>query len=184
MTVSSPSSSLLLFNFTESLNARLQKNSTFYVTTLIVPKQESTSNSVSWLTPVWITMRMHSIIIEMKPWLFFLDFQCQALHEEEIYALQDELSLFPLGWIHVRTNISPLSSFSLPRSSCCVEIPCLSNIYFFLIVFWSKSPQTHPSQSCFMSSIDLHTQYSYQVRDDDGISASKRLLIVFFIKIR
>ncbi|RVW47330.1 AMSH-like ubiquitin thioesterase 2 [Vitis vinifera] len=25
--------------------------------------------------------------------------------------------------------------------------------------------QTHPSQSCFMSSIDLHTQYSYQVID-------------------
>jgi hypothetical protein len=23
--------------------------------------------------------------------------------------------------------------------------------------------QTHPSQSCFMSSVDLHTQYSYQV---------------------
>ncbi|CAA6665567.1 unnamed protein product [Spirodela intermedia] len=68
------------------------KNSNFYVTTLIVPKQDSTSNS------------------------------CQALHEEEIYALQDELNLFPLGWIH-----------------------------------------THPSQSCFMSSIDLHTQYSYQV---------------------
>ncbi|KAJ0095411.1 hypothetical protein Patl1_16130 [Pistacia atlantica] len=29
---------------------------------------------------------------------------------------------------------------------------------FFISVF-----QTHPSQSCFMSSIDLHTHYSYQV---------------------
>ena len=29
------------------------------------------------------------------------DVQCQALCEEEIYALQEELSLFPLGWIHV-----------------------------------------------------------------------------------
>lgn len=26
--------------------------------------------------------------------------------------------------------------------------------------------QTHPSQSCFMSSIDLHTQYSYQVLNE------------------
>ncbi|XP_042497069.1 AMSH-like ubiquitin thioesterase 2 isoform X2 [Macadamia integrifolia] len=68
------------------------KKGTFYVTTLIVPNQESTSSS------------------------------CQALNEEEIYAVQNEHSLFPIGWIH-----------------------------------------THPSQTCFMSSIDLHTHYSYQV---------------------
>ncbi|KAK4762624.1 hypothetical protein SAY86_008392 [Trapa natans] len=65
---------------------------TFYVTTLIIPKQESSSNS------------------------------CLAKNEEEVFAIQHEHSLFPVGWIH-----------------------------------------THPSQSCFMSSIDLHTQYSYQV---------------------
>ncbi|XP_022733829.1 AMSH-like ubiquitin thioesterase 2 isoform X3 [Durio zibethinus] len=73
------------------LGAFLEKG-TFYVTTLIIPKQESTSNS------------------------------CQAVNEEEIFAIQNDRSLFPVGWIH-----------------------------------------THPSQSCFMSSIDLHTQYSYQV---------------------
>ncbi|KAG4159203.1 hypothetical protein ERO13_D02G162100v2 [Gossypium hirsutum] len=73
------------------LGAFLEKG-TFYVTTLIIPKQESTSNS------------------------------CQAISDEEIFAIQNERSLFPVGWIH-----------------------------------------THPSQSCFMSSIDLHTQYSYQV---------------------
>ncbi|XP_031260740.1 AMSH-like ubiquitin thioesterase 2 isoform X3 [Pistacia vera] len=68
------------------------ENGTFYVTTLIIPKQDSTSNS------------------------------CQAVNEEEVFAIQNERSLFPVGWIH-----------------------------------------THPSQSCFMSSIDLHTHYSYQV---------------------
>ncbi|XWS34797.1 hypothetical protein CRYUN_Cryun21dG0068300 [Craigia yunnanensis] len=73
------------------LGAFLEKG-TFYVTNLIIPKQESTSNS------------------------------CQAINEKEIFAIQNEQSLFPVGWIH-----------------------------------------THPSQSCFMSSIDLHTQYSYQV---------------------
>ncbi|XP_042500238.1 AMSH-like ubiquitin thioesterase 2 [Macadamia integrifolia] len=73
------------------LGAFLEKG-IFYVTTLIVPKQESASNS------------------------------CQALNEEEIYAIQNEQSLFPIGWIH-----------------------------------------THPSQTCFMSSVDLHTHYSYQV---------------------
>lgn len=72
------------------LGAFLEKG-TFYVTTLIIPKQESTSGS------------------------------CQAINEEEFFAIQNEQSLYPVGWIH-----------------------------------------THPSQSCFMSSVDLHTQYSYQ----------------------
>ncbi|XP_068643619.1 AMSH-like ubiquitin thioesterase 2 isoform X2 [Aristolochia californica] len=75
------------------------RNGTFYVTTLIIPKQESTSNS------------------------------CQTLNEEEIYAIQDEQNLFPVGWIH-----------------------------------------THPSQTCFMSSIDLHTHYSYQVMLPEAVA--------------
>ncbi|KAJ4842929.1 AMSH-like ubiquitin thioesterase 2 [Turnera subulata] len=48
-------------------------------------------------------------------------FLCEAIREEEFFAIQNERSLFPVGWIH-----------------------------------------THPSQNCFMSSIDLHTHYSYQ----------------------
>ncbi|CAL9044189.1 unnamed protein product [Musa banksii] len=75
------------------------KNHIFYITTLIIPKQESTSNS------------------------------CQAINEEEIHAILDEMSLYPAGWIH-----------------------------------------THPSQSCFLSSIDLHTQYSYQVMLPEAIA--------------
>ncbi|KAM6562206.1 hypothetical protein CsatB_022204 [Cannabis sativa] len=73
------------------LGASLKKNR-FYVTTLIIPKQECTSSS------------------------------CQASNEEEVFTIQNEHSLFPVGWIH-----------------------------------------THPTQSCFMSSVDLHTHYSYQV---------------------
>ncbi|KAH7510734.1 hypothetical protein FEM48_ZijujUnG0096900 [Ziziphus jujuba var. spinosa] len=68
------------------------KRGTLYVTTLIIPKQESTSST------------------------------CLAINDEEIFAIQNERSLIPVGWIH-----------------------------------------THPSQSCFLSSVDLHTQYSYQV---------------------
>ncbi|KAD4983206.1 hypothetical protein E3N88_19877 [Mikania micrantha] len=75
------------------------KEGTYYVTTLIVPKQDSTSSS------------------------------CQAVNEEEIFAIQNEQSLFPVGWIH-----------------------------------------THPSQSCFMSSVDLHTQYSYQVMVPEAVA--------------
>ncbi|KAH9306160.1 hypothetical protein KI387_010564, partial [Taxus chinensis] len=75
------------------------KKRTFYVTTLIIPKQESTSDS------------------------------CQTTNEEEIFDVQDKRSLFPLGWIH-----------------------------------------THPSQSCFMSSIDLHTHYSYQIMLPESVA--------------
>ncbi|CAN1187476.1 AMSH-like ubiquitin thioesterase 2 [Linum perenne] len=67
------------------------ESGTYYVTTLIIPKQEATANS------------------------------CEAKREEEYFTIQNERSLSPVGWIH-----------------------------------------THPSQSCFMSSIDLHTHYSYQ----------------------
>lgn len=75
------------------------KNRMFYVTTLIIPKQESTSDS------------------------------CQTTDEEEIFNVQDRRSLFPLGWIH-----------------------------------------THPTQTCFMSSIDLHTHYSYQIMLPEAIA--------------
>uniref|UniRef100_A0A7N0UH12 MPN domain-containing protein n=1 Tax=Kalanchoe fedtschenkoi TaxID=63787 RepID=A0A7N0UH12_KALFE len=75
------------------------KNKVFHITTLIIPKQESTSDS------------------------------CQTLNEEDIFEVQDRLSLFPLGWIH-----------------------------------------THPSQTCFMSSVDLHTHYSYQIMLPEAIA--------------
>lgn len=75
------------------------KNRVFHITTLIIPKQESTSDS------------------------------CSTLNEEEIFEVQDKLSLFPLGWIH-----------------------------------------THPTQTCFMSSVDLHTHYSYQIMLPEAIA--------------
>ncbi|KAL2653668.1 hypothetical protein R1flu_021796 [Riccia fluitans] len=75
------------------------KTGIFNVTTLIIPKQEATSDS------------------------------CQTLNEEEIFEAQDNRGLFQLGWIH-----------------------------------------THPSQTCFMSSIDLHTHYSYQIMLQEAIA--------------
>ncbi|KAK6931057.1 JAB1/MPN/MOV34 metalloenzyme domain [Dillenia turbinata] len=75
------------------------KNGVLHVTTLIVPKQESNCNS------------------------------CQALNEEEIFGIESEHSLIPVGWIH-----------------------------------------THPSQTCFMSSVDLHTQFPYQVMVPEAIA--------------
>ncbi|CAI0380834.1 unnamed protein product [Linum tenue] len=75
------------------------KNRKFYISALIIPKQESTTDS------------------------------CQATNEEEIFEVQDKRSLFPLGWIH-----------------------------------------THPTQSCFMSSIDVHTHYSYQIMLPESVA--------------
>ncbi|KAJ1908804.1 hypothetical protein IWQ60_011516, partial [Tieghemiomyces parasiticus] len=63
----------------------------FYLTTLLIPKQESTSDT------------------------------CNTTNEEEIFQYQMENDLLTLGWIH-----------------------------------------THPTQTCFMSSVDVHTHYSYQ----------------------
>ncbi|KAL5541917.1 hypothetical protein UlMin_009627 [Ulmus minor] len=75
------------------------KNRVFHITTLIVPKQESTSDS------------------------------CSMVNEEELFEVQDKLSLFTLGWIH-----------------------------------------THPTQTCFMSSVDLHTHYPYQIMLPEAIA--------------
>ncbi|KAI3871293.1 hypothetical protein MKX03_017538 [Papaver bracteatum] len=99
------------------------KDNIFYVTTLIIPKQEATSSS------------------------------CQARNEEEIFAIQDEHSLFSLGWIHVGT--------------CSLVHSWLVVLYPYRIFF---NFQTHPSQTCFMSSIDLHTQYSYQVMLPEAVA--------------
>eukprot|EP00899_Mesostigma_viride_P018889 jgi/Mesvir1/27000/Mv25919-RA.2 len=77
--------------------AGTMKNERFSIHTLIIPKQESTSDS------------------------------CTTVNEEEIFRAQDERDLFSLGWIH-----------------------------------------THPTQTCFMSSIDLHTHCAYQVGGGDG----------------
>ncbi|KAJ8439539.1 hypothetical protein Cgig2_007056 [Carnegiea gigantea] len=110
------------------LGASLREE-TFYATTLIVPKQESTSSS--------------------------------ALHEEEIFNIQNDRSLFPLGWIHVCPLLNPRVTTSFDMCTTFLG----THSWLILPVF-----QTHPSQSCFMSSIDLHTQYPYQVMVPEAIA--------------
>jgi STAM-binding protein len=74
-------------------------NNTFSITSLIVPKQTSTSDTVA------------------------------MLNEEDIFSVQDEHELLTLGWIH-----------------------------------------THPTQQCFMSSVDLHTHFPYQLLISEAIA--------------
>ncbi|GMN56754.1 hypothetical protein TIFTF001_025870 [Ficus carica] len=156
------------------------KNRKFYVTALIIPKQESTSDS------------------------------CQTTNEEEIFEVQDKRSLFPLGWIHEplsfvkripihqsRENL-PANHFekapttnsleSRMRSPTPTASPWLktkastSTLTSHLLEhstvdqqFWieppsSAHPVTHPTQSCFMSSIDVHTHYSYQIMLPESVA--------------
>ncbi|CAN6648655.1 hypothetical protein TRVA0_023S00936 [Trichomonascus vanleenenianus] len=71
----------------------------FFVTHLVIPHQESTSDT------------------------------CTTTNEELLFEFVDEKKLFILGWIH-----------------------------------------THPSQTCFLSSIDLHTQSSYQIMLPEAVA--------------
>ena len=82
------------------LAGRLSANdSLFTITTLIIPKQQGSTDMV------------------------------QALNEEEIFDIQFKQELYPLGWIH-----------------------------------------THPSQTCFLSSVDVHTHCGYQTMLDEAVA--------------
>ncbi|GAA5838092.1 hypothetical protein JCM5353_004495 [Sporobolomyces roseus] len=80
------------------LLGRLARNE-FTITTLLIPKQEGTSDT------------------------------CSTTNEEEQLEFQDSRNLFTLGWIH-----------------------------------------THPTQSTFLSSVDLHTHSSYQIMLPEAIA--------------
>jgi STAM-binding protein len=80
------------------LSGSLSKN-TFHVTTMIVPKQEGTTDT------------------------------CNATNEEELFEYQMANNLLTLGWIH-----------------------------------------THPTQDCFLSSVDLHTHCTYQLLLPEAIA--------------
>lgn len=75
------------------------KNNAYFITTLIIPAQESTSDT------------------------------CHTTDEEALFEYQDTNELFTIGWCH-----------------------------------------THPSQTCFLSSVDLHTHCSYQLMLPESIA--------------
>lgn len=75
------------------------KNGAYFITTLIIPAQASTSDT------------------------------CHTTDEESLFNYQDSHDLFTIGWIH-----------------------------------------THPSQTCFLSSVDVHTHCSYQLMLPEAIA--------------
>lgn len=74
-------------------------DSVLTVTTLIVPKQHGTTDTV------------------------------EMLNEEEVWEIESSRELLPLGWIH-----------------------------------------THPTQTCFLSSVDVHTQCPYQTMLEEAMA--------------
>jgi len=79
----------------------MQKNRKFYITALIIPKQESTSDSVRFSFTINILENMYYYYSLNITSVIVLPEQCQTTNEEEIFEVQDKRSLFPLGWIHV-----------------------------------------------------------------------------------
>lgn len=84
-----------------------QKNRRFYVTALIIPKQESTSDSVSKIPLYYFKKKKKESLycsLDVFPGQYpdrIFCMQCQTTNEEEIFEVQDKQALFPLGWIHV-----------------------------------------------------------------------------------
>ena len=85
------------------------KKSKFVVTTLLIPKQHSTSDT------------------------------CTMDEEELVMGFTEERSLITLGWVSTFTLLLDLT-----------------------VRFISSQIHTHPTQSCFMSSVDLHTHSGFQ----------------------
>ncbi|CAH7668402.1 hypothetical protein PPACK8108_LOCUS2910 [Phakopsora pachyrhizi] len=81
------------------LLGRQTKRNALVITTLLIPKQVSTSDT------------------------------CATTDEDETFRYQDQENLMTLGWIH-----------------------------------------THPTQTCFMSSVDLHTHASYQLMMAEAVA--------------
>ena len=52
-----------------------------------------------------------------------------------------------------------------------------------LMLFWYLFFQTHPTQTCFMSSVDLHTHYSYQVSYLFMFNCSYLYTYVYFVLV-
>lgn len=66
----------------------------------------------------------------------------------------------------IRTIIGITQEFYLLIGQLlCSRVKRIAFLTIFLLLFF----QTHPTQSCFLSSIDLHNHYSYQVMFVDWI---------------
>lgn len=78
---------------------------------------------------------------------------CTTMNEEEIFDIQDQHNLITLGWIHV---------------NCIFGVDGVHHLFIHCFVCFYL--QTHPSQTAFLSSVDLHTHCSYQIMMPEAIA--------------
>jgi len=74
---------------------------------------------------------------------------CVTEKEEEVLDAQDKHGLITVGWIHVFLNILIKTEF---------------------LGYFRINIQTHPTQTAFLSSVDLHTHCSYQMMLPEAIA--------------
>ncbi|CAK7349709.1 unnamed protein product [Dovyalis caffra] len=117
-----------MYNSDGPIISALQKNRKFYVTALIIPKQESTSDSDV------------------------------SLHLVSIYSTELICSLAGISY-----SFSCLPFYVPQNLALCIADLNMKGYYLHHIL-------THPTQSCFMSSIDVHTHYSYQIMLPEAVA--------------
>ncbi|XP_056274643.1 STAM-binding protein-like A isoform X2 [Pseudoliparis swirei] len=76
---------------------------------------------------------------------------CDTENEEELFLMQDQYDLITLGWIHRLHHAvtTAIQTRSLSLTGC---------------------KNTHPTQTAFLSSVDLHTHCSYQMMLPEAIA--------------
>jgi len=78
---------------------------------------------------------------------FFSSDSCDTVKEEEILEYVFNENLITFGWIHV-----------------------IDLFFYFLILKIILLIQTHPTQTAFLSSVDLHTHLPYQLLLQEAIA--------------
>jgi STAM-binding protein len=81
---------------------------------------------------------------------------CTTENEEDLFDIQDKHDLLTFGWIHV--------------SFIFIKDTQQSKRFFNIYLSFFFCNQTHPTQSCFLSSVDLHTHCSYQLMLPEAIA--------------
>lgn len=165
-----------------------QKKGAFNITTLIIPKQKSTSDSVrlcselaarifvfllNLLTTVDNGHRMEARILRLSSvqhWCAFNGWNSLLVCIEFWDSVKLWMKKNCLTYKN-SVDFSSLDGYMYALTFYFLLNLILILIYGGVILFSEKKNwftlcvcfQTHPKQSCFMSSVDLHTHYSYQV---------------------
>uniref|UniRef100_A0A915JYB4 USP8 dimerisation domain-containing protein n=1 Tax=Romanomermis culicivorax TaxID=13658 RepID=A0A915JYB4_ROMCU len=122
----------------------LAEYNTLRITHVIVPKQTGTADS------------------------------CTTEKEEEVFDIQDNRSLVTIGWIH---DADPVGSAILDLDPMLFYLVIKLDIADLLVLYTVKGHEklfmvslTHPTQTAFLSSVDLHTHCSYQLMLPEAIA--------------